>query len=343
VVSKQEILKQTLEQVETSDFTDEEKLEIKQKLNIASYDQLIQFSNGEPVKDWDKLIDNSEPNGPDSKESPGEPPAAASAAPAATPSQEPTQTPQDKLDAIAAEEKQKADAAAEKRAAVEKENIEKEKAAAMARASAAETQRLDAELMEAEIEKDADKFTAILESNEDARDFMAMYMVTDQISDPSNLDDYAKSSFLKNYYSWVAAGKPKPQMPKLAPEKIVIPVTFYRILDRKNDMMFWVDNFGKHHGIKVTPIFATQKHPLTHKVVNSAVLTGKEKVEYVMKFSAKEFQDLQDKGEELNPPNVKMRHYIMQNRTPYVVKSADFAMPSFDKLFKKATTPGYVV
>lgn len=182
-----------------------------------------------------------------------------------------------------------------------------------------------------------ENFATILENNPSAQEFMSMCMLTDTFPDPREMDDYQKADFLAKYYSWTAAGQQKPSMPKLSPEKVIIPITFYRILDREQDKMFWKDNQRTWHGRESEPIYAQQKHPITGEVLRSNIKTGQGTIKYTKKFSTAEFQQLLSKGKQLNPPNVKMRFYIIKSKTPYVTNSKDFAMKSFDKLYAKAS------
>lgn len=184
---------------------------------------------------------------------------------------------------------------------------------------------------------DIENFATILENNPSAQEFMSMCMVTDTFPDPREMDDFQKADFLAKYYSWTAAGEQKPSMPKLSPEKVVIPITFYRILDREQDKMFWKDNQRTWHGRKSEPVYAQQKHPVTGEVLRSNIKTGQGTIKYTKKFSTTEFQQLLSKGKQLNPPNVKMRFYVMKGKTPYVTNSKDFAIKSFDKLYAKAS------
>jgi len=187
------------------------------------------------------------------------------------------------------------------------------------------------------VKSDIENFTTILENNASAQEFMSMCMLTDTFPDPREMDDFQKADFLAKYYSWTAAGQQKPLMPKLSPEKVVIPIIFYRILDMEQDKMFWKDNQRTWHGRESEPVYAQQKHPVTGEVLRSNVKTGQSNTKYTKKFSTTEFQKLLSKGKQLNPPNVKMRFYVMKGKTPYVTNSKDFAMKSFDKLYAIAS------
>lgn len=184
---------------------------------------------------------------------------------------------------------------------------------------------------------DIENFTTILENNASAQEFMSMCILTDTFPDPRKMDDYQKADFLAKYYSWTAAGEQKPSMPKLSPEKVVIPIIFYRILDREQDKMFWKDNQRTWHGRESELVYAQQTHPVTGEVLRSNIKTGKSNTKYTEKFSTVKFQQLLSKGKQLNPPNVKMRFYVIKGKTPYVTNSKDFAMKSFDKLYAKAS------
>jgi len=184
---------------------------------------------------------------------------------------------------------------------------------------------------------DIENFGTILENNASAQEFMSMCMLTDTFPDPREMDDFQKADFLAKYYSWTAAGQQKPLMPKLSPEKIIIPITFYRILDREQDKMFWKDNQRTWHGRESEPVYAEQKHPVTGKVLRSNIKTGQSNTKYTEKFSTTEFQKLLSKGKQLNSPNIKMRFYVIKGKTPYVTNSKDFAMKSFDKLYAIAS------
>lgn len=184
---------------------------------------------------------------------------------------------------------------------------------------------------------DIENFATILENNTSAQEFMSMCMLTDTFPDPREMDNFQKADFLAKYYSWTAAGQQKPSMPKLSPEKVIIPITFYRILDREQDKMFWKDNQRTWHGRESETIYAQQKHPVTGEILRSNIKTGQGTTKYTEKFSTVQFQKLLTKGKQLNPPNVKMRFYVVKGKTPYVTNSKDFAMKSFDKLYAIAS------
>lgn len=182
-----------------------------------------------------------------------------------------------------------------------------------------------------------ENFATILNNNASAQEFMSMCMLTNTFPDPKEMDDFQKADFLAKYYSWTAAGKQKPLMPKLYPEKVIIPITFYRILDKEQDKMFWKDNQKTWHGRESEAVYAEQKHPITGEILRSNIKTGKSNIKYTKRFSTAEFKQLLSKGKQLNPPNVKMRFYIVKGKTPYVTNSKDFAITSFDKLYTRAS------
>lgn len=70
-------------------------------------------------------------------------------------------------------------------------------------------------------------------------------------------DEKQEHAFVKEFNSWVKAGRPRPKLPELKIEEDPIPQKFYRTRYMGKQKFFWRDTAGKLHGktIESKPIY----------------------------------------------------------------------------------------
>lgn len=166
----------------------------------------------------------------------------------------------------------------------------------------------------------------------DMQEFIEMKRATGRLV--TGLDTKpGQEAFLRDYNSWVAAGRPKALMPEYQIKENPPPIKLYRIRDRGRQKIFWRTVDGKLHGKRIVEI------PIEESVENSL---GEKKTVVTRKIQAEEYtvDYTVEFGKKLLEDALKRAPFVMcafvtgrRNQLKYAVRPEDFN-GDFDQIIR---------
>lgn len=161
--------------------------------------------------------------------------------------------------------------------------------------------------------EDDTNFAEFIKKN-DVKKFEELCKLTGQLQ--GNLEDLdlrAQKEFQSAFYQWIKAGKPKPEMPKIAKAVVAAPVLLGRIISRGKEMMYWNTSDSIKHGRKFKE-------------------GTNEVYEYTEVYDRNKAAKLVSEAEKLNGPEINVGYYIHVGVLKYTLNNGQDFLRSFDEV-----------